>query len=139
MAKLNHVSMDDLRFHLDRVESIKASKRLMLALAYKDGVDVATLSERYGVPQSTIYYWFERIETQPLPQAVVDADRPGRPSKLSDRERESLRTDLETVPSESGYNEAEWTPELVQRHLSDEYDVSYSLGHVRRILKLISE
>lgn len=131
MGKLDGVSADALRDRLADVESAKAAKRLMVALAYQDGVPVSELSDRYGVPASTLYYWLDRFEERALDDAIEDQKRPGRPSKLDDAERTVFETALRNPPRDAGYDADEWTPELAQRHLEETFDVSYSLGHIR--------
>jgi transposase len=133
MPKLEGMSTERLRTALDRAEDAKAATRLMVAIAYKDGVDVATLSERYDIPKSTVYYWFDRLEERPLDAAVTDESPPGRPSKLSVEDRETVREWLATTPREQGLDADEWTPELLRDRIADAFGVTYSLGHVRRI------
>ena len=55
MNKLEAVDPDALREALAETNDSEAVKRLMIALAYCDGVPVETLSERYGISRSTIY------------------------------------------------------------------------------------
>lgn len=50
MVKLATVAVANLHETLEGVSTGKAAKRLMVALAYKDGVSVETLSERYDIP-----------------------------------------------------------------------------------------
>ena len=57
MNKLEDVDADALRETFTKTSDPKAMKRLMIALAYRDGVPVDTLSERYGIARSTIYSW----------------------------------------------------------------------------------
>ena len=135
MDKLEGVSGATLREKLDSVEGAKATKRLMVAIAYKDGVPVSTLSERYDIPKSTLYYWLDRLAEKPLNAAVADEDRPGRPSELAGPDRRSLFSAVDETPAEYGYDESAWTPELVQQHIEREFGVSYSVGHVRRLLR----
>jgi transposase len=131
MGKLDGVSADALRDRLDDVESAKAAKRLMVALAYLDGVPVSALSDRYGVPASTLYYWLDRFEERTLDDAIEDQQRPGRPSKLDDDERAAFETALRQSPRDVGYDADAWSPELAQQHLDETFGVSYSLGHIR--------
>jgi transposase len=135
MDKLDGISLSSLQDHLDAAESAKATKRLMVAIAYKDGVPVSTLSERYGVPESTLYYWLDRIADKPLSEAVEDDDRPGRPSELDEREREAVFDAIADSPEAYGFDASSWTPELVRELIEREYGVSYSLGHVRRLVR----
>lgn len=135
MSKLDGVPAGTLRETLGHATDAKAAMRLMLAIAYKDGVDVETLSDRYGIPRSTIYYWFDRLEELPLEEAITDESPPGRPAKLSASERETVVTWVRGTPEEQGLDAAEWTPELLRDHIRSEFGVEYSLGHVRRLLR----
>jgi len=135
MDKLDGVPLSALQEQLDAAESSKATKRLMVAIAYKDGVPVSTLSERYDVPESTLYYWLDRIAEKPLSEAVEDDERPGRPSELDDAERRSVFDALADSPQAYGFEASSWTPELVREFIESEYGVSYSLGHVRRLIR----
>ena len=64
--KLEDVDADTLRDALGKASSAKAAKRLMIALAYADGVRVETLSERYDIPRATVYSWLDRFEQQSM-------------------------------------------------------------------------
>jgi transposase len=135
MNKLEDVNADALRDALGEAASAKAAKRLMIALAYADGVRVETLSERYGIPRATVYSWLDRFEHQSISDAIEDESRPGRPPKLDAPQREQLSDDLVGSPAELGYDASKWTPELAQSHIERVYDVTYSLGHVRRLFR----
>ena len=135
MNKLEDVDIDALRDALADASSVKAAKRLMIALAYADGVRVETLSERYDIARATMYSWLDRFEQQSISEAVKDESRPGRPSKLTASQREQLFDELSGSPAELGYDASEWTPERIQRHIERTHDVTYSLGHVRRLLR----
>ncbi|SFR74701.1 Transposase [Halogeometricum rufum] len=135
MVKLDDVDPEELRRTLADVDSAKEAKRLVVALDYLDDVPVSVLAERYGIPRSTLYYWLDRFETEPISEAITDEDRPGRPRKLDDRDRKRLSEHLEASPGEHAYDADEWTPELVRDHVERVFGVSYSVGHVRRLLR----
>lgn len=135
MDKIDGVSLSALQKQLEAAETAKATKRTMIAIAYKDGVAVSTLSDRYGVPESTMYYWLDRLADEPLSDAVEDDDRPGRPAELNDDERESVFAALADTPEAYGFDASSWTPRLAQEFIEREYGVSYSLGHVRRLIR----
>jgi transposase len=135
MNKLEDVDGDALRNALGEASSAKAAQRLMIALAYADGVRVETVSERYDIPRATVYSWLDQFEHQSISEAIEDEPRPGRPSKLDAPQREQLSDDLAGSPAELGYDASEWTPERAQSHIERAYDVTYSLGHVRRLLR----
>jgi transposase len=135
MDKLADIAVDSLREALRTAESAKAAKRLMIALAYKDGVSVDVLSARYGLSRSTVYSWLDRFENRSIEAAIHDDSRPGRPPKLDETQQESVRTALESSPAAFEYDQSTWTPELLQHHIKREHQVSYSLGHIRRFLR----
>jgi transposase len=135
MNKLTDVDAEALQAALDAASSPKAAKRLMIALAYADGVRVETLSERYDIPRATVYSWLDRFEHHSISEAIKDESRPGRPSKLTASQRERLLDELAGSPAELGYDAPKWTPERAQRHIEQVYDITYSLGHVRRLLR----
>lgn len=135
MGKLEDVSVADLRGALAEAESAKAAERLMVALSYRDGESVATMSDRYGIPTSTLYYWLDRFEERGIEGAITDEQRPGRPPKLDDDQRAALAETLAEPPSAAGVEAAEWTPERVQAYVEREFSVTYSTGHVRRLVE----
>jgi transposase len=136
MSKLEHVDPAALREQLADTADAKATKRLMVALDYLDGVSVDDLSDRYGIPRSTVYYWLSRFEERPIDEAITDEDRPGRPTAL---DRSVLEDVVATPPREYGVGDEEWTPAMLRDVLERHFDVSYSEGHVRRLLKELSD
>jgi transposase len=131
MNKLDDVDPGALRAVLAETTDAKAAKRLVVALDYLDGVSVDALSDRYGIPRSTVYYWLSRFEERPVREAITDEDRPGRPTEL---DRDVLDDVVSTPPTEYGIDREEWSPAALRRVLEREFDVSYSEGHVRRLL-----
>lgn len=138
MAKLSTVAVDELHDALEESPTGKAAKRLMIALAYKDGVSVETLSDRYGIPRSTVYYWLDRFEEMSIEEAVRDDDRPGRPPELTAEERDELRDDLAQSPQTFGFDAESWSTEMIRDHVAEKHGVEYSEGHIRRLLRSFS-
>jgi transposase len=134
MGRLENVSVDELRRALDKAEESKPTQRLLAAIAYKHGVSQTELAEWHGVQRRTIYSWFRRLEAEPLPEAVTDDPRPGRPRKLADPQLAALRETLHEPPTAAGYEEANWSPGLLQRHLREAFDAEYSVPSCRRLL-----
>ena len=131
------MSTDELREHLDEVEQKRPTLRLVVGINYKEGVSQAELAEWYGVSRTTIHNWLnrlERLDTEPFEEVIYDADRPGRPSKLTEDEWEQLLSILEEPPTEAGVDAPQWSPRLVQLFLDDEFDVTYSRRHIRELL-----
>ncbi|TSD08900.1 helix-turn-helix domain-containing protein [Haloglomus irregulare] len=131
MTKLGSVPLEELHAELESVESAKGAKRLMVAIAYKDGVDVETIAARYAIPQSTIYYWLDRLDKEPLSEALEDDNRPGRPSKLSPEQRATV-ADWVDKDAATGSPERNWTARELRDKIVKEFGVEYSIAHVNR-------
>jgi transposase len=138
MGKFDGIDPATLRDALAEAPDAKATKRLMVALDYIDGTPVDDLSERYGIPRSTVYYWLSRFEERPVEEAITDEDRPGRPTKL---DRSVIKGVIDEGPASYGVDtdDDEWSPAALRDVLECEFDVSYSEGHVRRLLVELSE
>lgn len=134
MARLGDVSVGELEDALIDVEGYREARRLLAAIIYKRGPSVPMLASWLDVREATIYRWFDRLETEPIDEAIRDDPRSGRPPKLSDRKRQELVATLEVSPGEFGYEASEWTPALVQRYVQESFGVSYSERHARRLL-----
>ena len=111
MRKLEATSTEELRTPLDEADEAKAAKWLMVALANKDDVLVTTLAERYGISQSTIYHRLDRLDKQPLADAMWDKPKSVRPPKLSSEQRAEVETWMDRSPRDFGYDAEEWTAE----------------------------
>lgn len=135
MARLEAVSVEDLEAALADAEDPKAAKRLVVAIIYKRGPSVPMLAEWLDTREQTIYRWFDRLESEPVREAVRDRPKPGRPSKLPDDAREQFEAAVTGSPADVGFDDPAWTTELAREFLAREFDVEYSRRHVQRLLR----
>lgn len=75
MEYLDNISIGELRRWLDDVQQKETTERLMVAIGYKQGVEIPTLSDWYGWPETTIEEWFEEFDSNPLPQVIDETER----------------------------------------------------------------
>lgn len=134
MGHLRDLSTDDLRDALDRVDGKTPAIRLVAAIAYENGVSQTELATWFGVERKTIYNWLRRFDDAPPAEAARDADRPGRPTKLTSEQRRKAIESIGDDPEAAGYEADEWTPETVAAYLRDRFGVEYSESSCRRLL-----
>lgn len=137
MAHLEDVSADDLRDVLAEVEGKRATQRVMVGLNYKEGLSQRRLAKMYGRTEKTIYNWLcrlDRLADEPAEEVVYDAPRPGRPSKLTDEQRERLENALNRPPTDFGYDRSAWTPALAREYIAETFAVEYELRRVREFM-----
>ncbi|MCO8243645.1 MULTISPECIES: helix-turn-helix domain-containing protein [unclassified Haladaptatus] len=82
MAQLEDVSTAALREALQDADDATTTKRIMVAIAYKQGVSQTELADWYGLSRKTIYNWLQRFEEESIRNAASDKPRSGRPPKL---------------------------------------------------------
>lgn len=135
MARIEEISVEELEATMVEIDGYREVQRLIAAIIYKRGPSVPMLAEWLDKREATIYEWFNRLEAEPIGEAIQDDQRPGRPSKLTETEREKFESLLQHSPEKIGYDASDWTPELVRQFLYQEFDAEYTLRHVRRMMK----
>ncbi|MFB6085820.1 MAG: IS630 family transposase [Halodesulfurarchaeum sp.] len=135
MPKLENLSLEQLHDALDQVDEKKPTQRLMLAISYKQGPSVPMIADWFDLRERLIYRWFNEMEEEPLMEAIYDDSRPGRPTKLTDEQREQFEEAFQKPPDEVGIDAPAWTPKIARHYLKEEFGVEYTLRHVRRLLK----
>jgi transposase len=134
--KVPNLTVNELQEELIETDDDgKAVKRLLAAIAYKQGQSPAEIEETFGISQKNIYLWLDRFEERSLEEALYDEPKPGRPAKLSDEQVTELEAILREPPEEAGYDDIQaWTPKFVQHWLKTQFEVEYTLRHVRRLM-----
>ena len=135
-GKLPHTTVEELQAKLAETDDDgKAVKRLVAAIAYKQGHSPDDIEELFEFSRNNVYVWLDRFEDRTLDDAIYDEPKPGRPSKLSDAEIDELEAVIPESPEAAGYEGIQaWSPKFVQHWLSTHFDVEYTLRHVQRVM-----
>jgi transposase len=120
MSRLSLTSSQRRRFQrqLQHTHDAHLDRRTLAILEVSRGKPVAQVAQSLGVTRRSIYYWIEHYREAFDPIALVDDDRPGRPSLWTEDLTALLRTLLvDHNPDRLGYSAVEWTAALLQEHL----------------------
>ena len=134
MSRLDGITLEELQKLREQTEGEIPRERVLAAIGRKQGDELDRLAERHGVVEKTIRNWLDRFAEEPIEQAPYDAQKPGRPSKLEDHDREKLFEQLQQPPTELGYEQQAWSTKLLLHHVKEEYGVEYSGGHARKLM-----
>jgi transposase len=134
MGRLDDITLEELQELREQTRGEIPRERVLAAIGRKQGDTLGRLAERHGVVEKTIRNWLDRFAHGPFEQAPYDDDRPGRPSKLDEKQREQLFEQLQRPPTEIGYEQQSWSSTLLVRHVEAEYGVTYSRGHARKLV-----
>jgi len=134
MGRLENTTLEELHKLKEKTDEGKPRERVLAAIGRKQGDEIQTLAERHGVVEKTIRNWLDRFAEEPIEQAPYDDPKPGRPPKLEGPQREQFFEQLQQPPTELGYEQQAWSPQLLLDHVKEEYGVEYSEGHARKLL-----
>lgn len=140
MVNLDNVSSEDLRDVLAEVEGKKPTQRLMAAINYleEDDATMEEIAQRYGYTSGWLSRWLtrlERLDSEPFEAVVYDKERSGRPSALTEQEKQQFIEVLQQPPEEAEFDAPAWSVPLARNYLKETFDVEYSDRHVRRLLR----
>lgn len=137
MSRLSLTSSQRRRLQrqLHHTHAAHLYRRTLALLEVSRGQPVAQVAQSLGVTRRSIYYWIEHYREAFDPTALVDDDRPGRPSLWTEDLTALLRTLLvDHTPDQLGYSAVEWTAALLQEHLEQCTGQQLSETTIRREL-----
>jgi transposase len=137
MGRLSNITLEELHEVREQTDGGVPRERVLAAIGRKQGDTLARLAERHDVVEKTIRNWLDRFAEEPIEQAPYDEQRPGRPPKLEDDQRNQLFEQLQNPPTELGYEQQVWSTPLLLHHVKETYGVEYSAGHARKLLSKV--
>jgi putative transposase len=122
-----HMTVEDLTRQIRSLEKdAKVLKRLYFIKYRYEGFSVQESAERVGTSKQIGYGWQDRWNSEGY-EGLRPKYAGGRPSKLSDEQKEILKSTL--------YKKDDWTTEEVRKLIFEDFGVTYSTKRVREILK----
>lgn len=127
-------SREELMKLYQKEKNAKAKLRLLSAILRKEGKSLDYISQSIQIPKTTVHDWLSRLESNGL-NGLVDVKQPGRPSWLSDEQKEELKKVLSRSPEGQGIPFKLWTTSLVQYIIYKLFNVKYKPRNVRKLVK----
>lgn len=122
-----HMTVENLNRYIKSLETdVKILKRLYFVKYRYEGLSVQESAERVGTSKQIGYGWQGRWNSEGY-EGLIPKYAGGRPSKLSDEQKEMLKITLN--------KRDDWTTEEVRELIYDDFNVTYSAKRVREILK----
>jgi transposase len=125
---------DQLVEYYKKEKNAKLKERyhaLFLMYEFQNCTIVAELIKR---SRRTIQTWVNMFNDGGL-DAMVPNLPPGRPSKLTDEQKERLKADVLTHPRELGYEFSNWEGKSVAYHIKQRFAVELSVRQAQRLLR----
>ena len=121
-----------MRPHGTQIELERRRRRALELLG--NGMTPPQIAEKLDCSLSSVYYWNDLYKKNGE-DALMPKPVPGRPEKLTERQKQSLVRTLVEGPLKCGYSTDLWTLGRVAKVIDDRFEVNYHPGHVWKILK----
>jgi transposase len=125
---------DELRNIAGKVKDASQARRLLSIAAVYDGMDREEAARLGGMDRQTLRDWVHRFNARG-PDGLIDSKSPGRPSKLSAKQKEALQQLVEAGPDPQMHGVVRWRCVDLKRVLGERFAVDLSEVSLGRVLK----
>ena len=125
---------EELRRLAGSVKDANQARRLLAIAAVYDGMDREEAARIGGMDRQTLRDWVHRFNEYG-PDGLINAKSPGRPSKLSDEQKEELQRLVEAGPDPQVDGVVRWRCVDLKRVLGERFAVDLSEVSLGRVLK----
>lgn len=118
--------------HEDEKSRILHRMHVVLFMLETDNLLLA--SQVFHDPIRTIQHWVKKLREGGL-QGLYEKERPGRPSRLTPDQEETLRKELLLPPKEvhPSYTQANWDGILLSHHIQRKWHISLQVRQCQRL------
>src|SRR6202049_1702210 len=124
----------ELRGFAVKAKAGAQDRRLVALAAVHDGMNRSEAARIGGMDRQTLRDWVHRFN-QYGPEGLIDIKPPGRPSKLSEEQKEALKQLVETGPDPETDGVVRWRCVDLKRVVGQRFGVDLSEVSLGRVLK----
>jgi transposase len=125
---------DELRHFATKAKNGAQARRLLALAAVHDGMNRSEAARIGGMDRQTLRDWVHRFNEYG-PEGLIDIKPPGRPPKLSEKQKEVLKQLVETGPDPATDGVVRWRCVDLKRVLGQRFGVDLSEVSLGRVLK----
>ena len=128
-----HQRLIRLSKEAERDGAYRVAKRLRAVVLNADGHTSGELAKILQAPRSKVSEWLQRYQSHGV-DGLLEGYRSGRPSELTEKQRQQLGDILDSGPVAYGLDCGIWTSPMITWVIEEEFGVQYHPGHVRKLL-----
>ena len=134
--RLSDYSLREIEGKYKVEKSVKVRERLQLVLHLREGYTQREVAQMTRVSNGKVPFWKQRFESEGF-NGLQDKEGRGRNAELSDEELSMIGSALaDGYLMTNGYTRPYKTKDVV-KFISDNFDIEYTVRHVRRIMELM--
>jgi transposase len=111
----------------------RVARRLHAVVLNMEGRAAPEIATVLKVHRSKVSLWLHHWQQHGM-EGILEGQRCGRPTQLSDQQLQTLADILDSGPVAYGFHSGVWTCPMVSRVIEEEFSVTYHPAHVSRIL-----
>ena len=125
-----------LQDEIRRSEEAKYDHRLHAILLVANGMNCPQAATMLGDSERTIRYWVQQFNEEGL-QGLIDIDRLGRPSRLSDRQMNQIGKTLRKSPKDVGMAGGIWDGKTLSAYIKKKYKLDMGVRQSQRLFRVL--
>lgn len=114
-------------------QELEKRRRHAIQLLKEGKASLSAVARWLGASKSSVSRWYQTYLAQG-PEGLLPKTVPGRPAKLSSRQKEKLSKLLLAGPISYGYRTDLWTLQRIAQLIRKEFGIQYHPNHVWRLL-----
>jgi transposase len=123
-----------LQDEIRRSQEARYDHRLHAILLVAQGVNCPDVASLLGDAPRTIQYWVHRFEQEGL-SGIADADRPGRPKKLTDQQFQQVSKALRGTPRDVGLSTNIWDGKTLSVFIHQQFNIDIGVRQCQRLFR----
>lgn len=123
-----------LQDEIRRSYEARYDHRLHAILLVAQGLSCRQVANLLGDSPRAVAYWVQRFEDEGL-SGLADADRGGRPRRLSDIHIEQIQQALRESPSDYGLTAHLWDGKLLSYFIKDQFNIELGVRQCQRLFR----
>lgn len=131
---IKNYSSSELKSLLRKDERFQQGVRLYACYQVSKGMRPKDLEDLFETSFKSICNWVHRLNEGGV-DALVDKEKPGRNSRLTELQKDRLKRVMLESPSDYGYNSSTWTGLLLIDWIHKEFDITYKKAQIYNIIK----
>jgi transposase len=123
-----------LQDEIRRSQEARYDHRLHAVLLVAQGMTCPEAAKFLGDSPRTVQYWIRRFEEDGF-AGLADADRPGRPRKLSARHIDLINQALRKSPRDVGFSTNIWDGKTLSAFIKKEFGIDLGVRQSQRLFR----
>jgi transposase len=129
--------VEQIRGYLEDNSEAKYIHRLQVILLFADSEEQScdTLGTLFGNSPRSISNWIKKINQTGDVESLRSISPSGRPSRLSEVQKEEIKMVLRCLPEKQGMQGKRWNGRLLSSHISQHYGIALNVRSCQRLLQ----